>query len=96
MCAKYGIDVLDIPAAIIKVAIDFIPSGSEPHFFVSFVLIGTMIVLNLVIGVIWTDMDESNAEMSIKQEMERRNKNPDNSDGFDLQKSLEELSEEKS
>tara|TARA_B100001540_G_C15721206_1_gene603155 strand:- start:25 stop:801 length:777 start_codon:yes stop_codon:yes gene_type:complete len=34
-------------------------------FFVSFVLIGTMIVLNLVIGVIMNSMDESNAEMSI-------------------------------
>ena len=37
-------------------------------FFVSFVLIGTMIVLNLVIGVIMNSMDESNAEMKIKQE----------------------------
>ena len=35
-------------------------------FFVSFVLIGTMIVLNLVIGVIMNSMDESNAEMKIK------------------------------
>ena len=55
-----------------------------------------MIVLNLVIGVIMNSMDESNAEMSIKQEMERRNKNPEPiRDGLhDLQKSLEELSEE--
>ena len=35
-------------------------------FFVSFVLIGTMIVLNLVIGVIMNSMDESNVEMSIQ------------------------------
>jgi len=41
-------------------------------FFVSFVLIGTMIVLNLVIGVIMNSMDESNAEMKIKQELIRR------------------------
>ena len=38
-------------------------------FFVSFVLIGTMIVLNLVIGVIMNSMDESNREMAIKQEI---------------------------
>ena len=38
-------------------------------FFVSFVLIGTMIVLNLVIGVIMNSMDESNAEMSIESEI---------------------------
>ena len=71
------------------------PIGAA-FFFVSFVLIGTMIVLNLVIGVIMNSMDESNAEMSIKQEMERRNKNPEPiRDGLhDLQKSLEELSEE--
>ena len=41
-------------------------------FFVSFVLIGTMIVLNLVIGVIMNSMEESNAEIAIKQEIERR------------------------
>ena len=46
-------------------------------FFVSFVLIGTMIVLNLVIGVIMNSMDESNAEMKIKQELIRRKINPD-------------------
>jgi voltage-gated sodium channel len=46
-------------------------------FFVSFVLIGTMIVLNLVIGVIMNSMDESNAEMKIKQELIRRQTNPE-------------------
>ena len=46
-------------------------------FFVSFVLIGTMIVLNLVIGVIMNSMDESNAEMKIKQELIRRKTNPE-------------------
>jgi voltage-gated sodium channel len=45
-------------------------------FFVSFVLTGTMIVLNLVIGVIMNSMDESNAEMKIKQELIRRKVNP--------------------
>ena len=71
------------------------PIGAA-FFFVSFVLIGTMIILNLVIGVIMNSMDESNTEMSIKQEMERRNKSPEPiRDGLhDLQQSLEKLSEE--
>ncbi|MDG1356345.1 MAG: ion transporter [Opitutales bacterium] len=65
-------------------------------FFVSFVLIGTMIVLNLVIGVIMNSMDESNAEMSIKQEIEKRRSNPEPvRDGLhDLQNRMEELSSE--
>lgn len=65
-------------------------------FFVSFVLIGTMIVLNLVIGVIMNSMDESNAEMSIKQEIKKRRNNPEPvRDGLhDLQNRMEELSSE--
>ena len=62
-------------------------------FFVSFVLLGTMIVLNLVIEVIMNSMDESNAEMSINQEIEKRKSNPEPiRDGlYDLQR-MEELS----
>jgi voltage-gated sodium channel len=65
-------------------------------FFVSFVLIGTMIVLNLVIGVIMNSMDESNAEMSLQSEMIRRKENPEPiRDGIDdLHKRLEEISGE--
>ncbi len=65
-------------------------------FFVSFVLIGTMIVLNLVIGVIMNSMDESNKEMAIQQEINRRKENPDAiRDGLqDLQGKVEILSEE--
>ena len=65
-------------------------------FFVSFVLIGTMIVLNLVIGVIMNSMDESNAEMSIKQEIERRKNNPEpvRDSLHDLQGRMEQLSSE--
>jgi len=77
------------------------PSSSQSPlgaaiFFVSFVLIGTMIVLNLVIGVIMNSMDESNEEMSIKQEIEKRKKNPEPvRDGLhDLQNRMEELSSE--
>ena len=65
-------------------------------FFVSFVLIGTMIVLNLVIGVIMNSMDESNTEMSIKQEIERRKSQPEPvRDGLhDLHSKMQELSSE--
>lgn len=65
-------------------------------FFVSFVLIGTMIVLNLVIGVIMNSMDESNTEMKIKQELLRRKINPEPlRDGiYDLHLQMEKLSGE--
>ena len=71
------------------------PLGSA-LFFVSFVLIGTMIVLNLVIGVIMNSMDESNAEMSLKKEIERRKKQPEpvRDSLHDLQCRMEELSSE--
>ena len=49
-------------------------------FFVSFVLIGTMIVLNLVIGVIMNSMDESNAEMSLQSEIGGGKKPPNQSE----------------
>jgi voltage-gated sodium channel len=65
-------------------------------FFVSFVLIGTMIVLNLVIGVIMNSMEESNAEMKIRQELLRRKINPEPlRDGiYDLQIQMEKLAGE--
>jgi voltage-gated sodium channel len=65
-------------------------------FFVSFVLIGTMIVLNLVIGVIMNSMDESNAEMKIKQELIRRKSSPEPlRDGiYDLQLKMEKIAGE--
>ena len=71
------------------------PLGAA-FFFVSFVLIGTMIVLNLVIGVIMNSMDESNEEISIKQEIERRKTQPEPvRDGLhDLHNRMEELSSE--
>jgi voltage-gated sodium channel len=65
-------------------------------FFVSFVLIGTMIVLNLIIGVIMNSMDESNAEMKIKQELIRRKTSPEPlRDGiYDLQLKMEKITGE--
>ena len=55
-----------------------------------------MIVLNLVIGVIMNSMDESNKEIAIQQEINRREENPDAiRDGLqDLQGKVEILSEE--
>ena len=41
-------------------------------FFVSFVLIGTMIVLNLFIGVIMNSMDEVRAEAEIEERVKRK------------------------
>src|SRR6056300_1866519 len=67
-------------------------------FFVSLVLIGTMIVLNLVIGVIMNSMDESNKEMAIQHELDRRKENPEAiRDGLhDLHIKVEDLSKEMS
>jgi len=94
----YGSDAYGYSANDLK---KWNPTSSESpigaaFFFVSFVLLGTMIVLNLVIGVIMNSMDESNAEMSIKQEIERRKTHPEPvRDGLhDLHKRMEELSGE--
>ena len=71
------------------------PLGAA-FFFVSFVLIGTMIVLNLVIGVIMNSMDESNEEMKVKQELTRRKTNPEPlRDGiYDLQLQMKKITGE--
>jgi len=94
----YGSDAYGYSANDLK---KWNPTSSESpigaaFFFVSFVILGTMIVLNLVIGVIMNSMDESNAEMSIKQEIERRKTHPEPvRDGLhDLHKRMEELSGE--
>jgi voltage-gated sodium channel len=41
-------------------------------FFVSFVLVGTMIVLNLFVGVIMTGMEEAQREQDLARELESR------------------------
>ena len=57
-----------------------------------------MIVLNLVIGVIMNSMDESNAEMALEKEINRRKEKPEPiRDGIDdLHKQLDNLSREMS
>jgi voltage-gated sodium channel len=76
-----------------------IPSASPlgaTFYFVSFVLIGTMVVLNLVIGVIMNSMDEMNSEMTMNERMKRRLELPDPvREGIEnLQDRLDELVEE--
>jgi voltage-gated sodium channel len=64
-CANYGYDgSMDICTNSIAN-----PAGSV-LFFVSFVLIGTMIFLNLFIGVIMNGMDEAKAEMALHDKIE--------------------------
>ena len=61
-------------------------------FFVSFVLIGTMIVLNLFIGVIMNSMDEANAEAELEANIKK--KEDDNvSTSDDIQLIMNELDE---
>ena len=56
-------------------------------FFVSFVLIGTMIFLNLFIGVIMTGMDEAKAEVETKNKPEK------SVDLLELESKVDEISE---
>lgn len=68
-CDQYGYDGNE------NLCID--PSASmigAPFFFISFVLIGTMIVLNLFIGVIMNSMDEMRTEQKIEEVSKRREK----------------------
>lgn len=75
------------------------PKGNKllaAFFFVSFVLIGTMIVLNLFIGVIMNSMDEVRAEEEEKKSLELRAQNGTSlSDEIsDLSKKLSEIQQE--
>jgi voltage-gated sodium channel len=65
-CENYGYDG-NLDVCVNSVAN---PAGSVT-FFVSFVLIGTMIFLNLFIGVIMNGMDEAKAEMALSDKVER-------------------------
>lgn len=77
-----------------------IPSSSPlgaALFFVSFVLMGTMVILNLVIGVIMSSMEEMKAEVSMQEEIKRRQRStPDPvREGIgDLHARMEELARE--
>jgi voltage-gated sodium channel len=65
-------------------------------YFVSFVLIGTMVVLNLVIGVIMNSMDEMNAEMALAErvKLKKEIQDPIRLGMEDLQEQFEKLIEE--
>lgn len=64
-CDNYGYDGMMDKC----VAPDAFPIGS-PFLFVSFVLLGTMIILNLFIGVIMNGMDEARAEAEDREMQE--------------------------
>ena len=87
-CGIYGydgnMDVCTISQAYPAVSV---------FFFVSFVLIGTMIFLNLFIGVIMNGMDEARAEMAEADDEEKRlaGIKVDELSVDDLQKKLEEM-----
>jgi voltage-gated sodium channel len=71
-CEAYGYSADSIRAC--KFTVEN-PAGMSPllgaTFFVSFVLAGTMIILNLFIGVIMTGMDEAQAEATDEAKRER-------------------------
>ena len=67
-CANYGYEGIEHLCTNSKAS----PIGSAV-FFVSFVLIGTMVVLNLFIGVIMNSMDEMKAENEINLRLELKN-----------------------
>ncbi len=84
-CENYGYDGnMDICTSSIP------NSALSVTFFVSFVLIGTMIFLNLFIGVIMNGMDEAKAEMALKDKIDSGEKKT-NVD--DLERKLEEMRE---
>ncbi|MBN1770900.1 MAG: ion transporter [Deltaproteobacteria bacterium] len=66
---------------------------ASPIYFVTFVLIGTMIILNLFIGVIMHGMEESRAELEREQAEERRSLLPPAPERTPVQ-SLVQLEEE--
>lgn len=65
-CAEYGYDG-NMDVCVNSTA----NAGLSVAYFVSFVLIGTMIMLNLFIGIIMNGMDEAKMEMEIEASQER-------------------------
>ena len=74
-------------------------TNSQPHmvlsacFFVSFVLIGTMIILNLFIGVIMNGMEEAQAEAAELERAERKGDETPVDDIISAQEQLKVLQE---
>jgi len=92
-CDRFGYDAME--------ALCTAPQAQHllsPLFFVSFVLVGTMIVLNLFIGVIMNSMQEASAELERAQERERTRdpatpKPTLEHELFELQRAMQELTE---
>jgi len=60
-------------------------------FFSSFVFIGTMVVLNLVIGVIMNSMDEMKAELQAEQDARRRTHSDAEKDLQEIHQQLDDI-----
>jgi len=91
-CDRYGYDEASIKACTEPQAMPL----AGAFFFVSFVLFGTMVILNLFIGVIMTGMDEAQAEAAREYNEEKRAAGtlPSVDDELtDLENKLEELTE---
>ncbi|MCH2109825.1 MAG: ion transporter [Polyangiaceae bacterium] len=89
-CDQYGYGAESLAACVAPSAAPLL----SPFFFVSFVLIGTMVIMNLFVGVIMSGMDEAQAEAAREREEELRRKGelPSVGDEFiELEKQLEEL-----
>lgn len=84
-CAEYGYDG-NMDLCTMSTA----HPGGSAFFFVSFVLIGTMIFLNLFIGVIMNGMDEARAEMNIE---DRKESGKSQANLQDLEQKLKEMQE---
>ena len=92
-CAEYGYDDSSIRPCVASEANPVLGA----FFFVSFVLVGTMIILNLFIGVIMTGMDEAqaDAERDREKEMAKRGTLPTVDEELDeVERNLEELADQ--
>ncbi len=79
-CDQYGYDESSIRACVAPQANPLLGAA----FFVSFVLFGTMVILNLFIGVIMTGMDEAQAEAERDVQVALGDKAPTLADELDL------------
>lgn len=92
-CDAYGYDANSVKPCVAPKAQPLLGAG----FFVSFVLFGTMVILNLFIGVIMTGMEEAqaDAERDRDKEMAKRGTLPTVDEELDeVERNLEELADQ--
>ena len=88
-CAEYGYSAESIMPCVSSQANPILGA----FFFVSFVLVGTMIILNLFIGVIMSGMDEAQAEAKELERAENMGNETAEDDVVNIQLQLEALQE---